>query len=89
MIIDYTKIINDFREDMREKFNKTRRQASWIYEIDTNNKIFIVPPKYRKELFEDAKRMLCTIQLVVPNKNGEDRYLFDEKGEFKKIMEEK
>lgn len=89
MIIDYTKILDDFKKDMHEKFNKTRRNTNWVYEIDTNNNILIIPPKYRKELYEDTQRYLCTIQLVVKSPKGEDRYLFNEKGEFKKIVEDK
>ena len=88
MIIDYTKILDDFRKDMHEKFNKIRRNTNWVYEIDTSNKIFIIPPKYRKELYEDAQRCLCTIQLVVKSPLREDRYLFNKNGEFKRIEED-
>lgn len=82
MIIDYTEIIDNFKKEIRTEASKKNRVSDWVYNVTTDNKIFLVKPKYRIEVFEYAKALKCAVHLTVDR----NTYALDSKGEFRKII---
>lgn len=90
MIIDIVNVTTSLENAIKEEYNSKKRKSNWVYIINKDHPIFLVLPKYRKPLYEYARKHLCTIQVRFENEKETRVYALNEKGDFKLLnVEEK